>query len=76
MCLFAASFDNIKVEIDGKMHVLNTLVQVTFKTPQLVMLNLSATQSYIPAVIKALEKSGLNLSPQVEGHFIYISVPK
>lgn len=75
MC-FSATFDEVMVELNGKKTHLNEIAQITFKTPQLIMINLSATPSYLQPVLTALNASGLNLNPQVEGHIIYLAVPK
>ncbi|GAV02007.1 hypothetical protein RvY_12625 [Ramazzottius varieornatus] len=72
----AASFDTISVELDGKKLPLNNIAQITFKTPQLIMINLASTPTYVQPVVAALNSSGLNLNPQIEGHVIYLPVPK
>ncbi|OQV25412.1 putative Ribosome-recycling factor, mitochondrial [Hypsibius exemplaris] len=72
----SASFDAVLVEVNGQKTHLNEIAQITFKTPQLIMINLSATPNDVQPVVTALNQSGLNLNPQVEGHIVYIPVPK
>ena len=64
------------VEIDGVKHPLSEVANIARKSPQLVVLNLSALPDAVKPVMTAIAKSGMNLSPQQEGNIIYLPIPK
>lgn len=66
----------IRVNLDGKDHTLQELAQIVRKNPKTIILNMSVFPQAIPVVLKALQKSGMNLNPQQDGTTIYIPVPK
>lgn len=71
-----AAFDHLIVEADGKKYQLNTIAQISQRSPQLVALNMVATPQYIAAVKTAITSSGLNVNPQQDGTTIFIPLPK
>lgn len=62
--------------MDGKDHTLQELAQIVRTNPKTVILKMAIFPQAIPAVIQALQKSGMNLNPQQDGTSIYIPVPK
>ncbi|XP_018569796.1 ribosome-recycling factor, mitochondrial [Anoplophora glabripennis] len=72
----AGSIEMIRVNLDGKEHTLQELAQIVRKNPKTIVLNMSVFPQAIPAALKAIEKSGMNLNPQQDGTTIYIPVPK
>lgn len=46
------------------------------KNPTMTVVNMSVFPQAIPAAIKAIQKSGMNLNPQQDGTTLYIPVPK
>lgn len=72
----AGSIESIIVNVDGANHTLQELGQITRKNPKLIVVNLAMFPQAAPAAVKALQKSGMNLSPQQEGTTLYIPTPK
>ncbi|KAJ3663120.1 hypothetical protein Zmor_007429 [Zophobas morio] len=72
----AGSIESIPVELDGKTHTLQELAQIVRKNPKTMVVNMSVFPQAIPAALKAIEKSGMNLNPQQDGTTLYIPVPK
>ncbi|XP_065171880.1 ribosome-recycling factor, mitochondrial-like isoform X1 [Atheta coriaria] len=70
------SIESIQVQVDGKDHSLQELAQIVRKNPKTIVVNMAVFPQAIPAVLKALQKSGMNLNPQQEGTTLYIPVPK
>lgn len=66
----------IRVGLDGKDHTLQELAQIVRKNPKTIVVNMSVFPQAIPAALKAIEKSGMNLNPQQDGTTIFIPVPK
>lgn len=66
----------IRVNLDGKEHTLQELAQIVRKNPKTIVLNMSVFPQAIPAALKAIQKSGMNLNPQQDGTTVYIPVPK
>ncbi|CAB0028197.1 unnamed protein product [Trichogramma brassicae] len=69
------SIDNLPVKVDGKEYKLQELAQIARK-PKMLVLNLAAFPTAIPHVIKAVEKSGLNINPQQDGTTVFMPIPK
>lgn len=63
------------MELDGEEHTLQELAQLTRKNPKMVVVNMAVFPQAIPNVLKALQKSGMNLNPQQEGTTLYIPIP-
>lgn len=72
----ASSMESIKVSFDEKTYELQELAQVVRKNPKTVVLNMVSFPQAIPAVLQAIETSGLNLNPQQDGTTIFIPIPK
>lgn len=70
------AIDSLKVPIDGKVHELQELAQISRKSGKTVIINMIGFPQMIPAVLKALSSSGMNLNPQQEGTTLYIPIPK
>ncbi|ODN04225.1 Multiple inositol polyphosphate phosphatase 1 [Orchesella cincta] len=72
----AGALESLQVEFDGETYPLQELAQVGRKNPQLAILNLVSLPDAIQPVLKAIQESGMNLSPQQEGTTIYVPLPK
>ncbi|XP_053703327.1 ribosome-recycling factor, mitochondrial [Synchiropus splendidus] len=60
---------------DGKFP-LNQLGQVSMKSPQVIMVNMSSFPEATAAATRALRESSMNLNPEVDGTIIKVPVPK
>ncbi|XP_023586449.1 ribosome-recycling factor, mitochondrial isoform X1 [Trichechus manatus latirostris] len=70
------SLDHITVvTADGKL-ALNQIGQISMKSPQLILVNMSSFPECTAAAIKAIRESGMNLNPEVEGTLIRVPIPK
>ncbi|XP_077291647.1 mitochondrial ribosome recycling factor 1 [Arctopsyche grandis] len=72
----AGSMESMKVSFEEKTYELQELAQVVRKNPKTIVLNMVSFPQAIPAVLQAIEGSGLNLNPQQDGTTIFIPVPK
>ncbi|KRT84809.1 hypothetical protein AMK59_2642, partial [Oryctes borbonicus] len=70
------SLESLTVNLDGKDYTLQELGQIVRKNPTTTVVNMSVFPQAIPAVIKAIQKSGMNLNPQQDGTTLYIPIPK
>lgn len=72
-----SAFDHIQVPTtDGKFPV-NQLGQIIMKSPQLVLINMSASPQHLEDVVEALKKSGITMVPlQIEGTTIAVTLSK
>ncbi|XP_056630385.1 ribosome-recycling factor, mitochondrial [Diorhabda sublineata] len=70
------SIEMVSVSLDGNEHLLQEIAQIVRKNPKTVVINMSTFPQAIPAALKALAKSGMNLNPQQDGTTIYIPIPK
>ncbi|XP_055619178.1 ribosome-recycling factor, mitochondrial [Toxorhynchites rutilus septentrionalis] len=70
------ALETLKVAYEGADYQLQELGQVVRKNPKTVVVNLVSFPQTIPAVLQALQKSGMNLNPQQEGTTLFIPVPK
>lgn len=70
------SLEALKVKVDGKVHELQELAQISRKGSKVIVLNMIGFPQTIPAVLQAIRKSGMNLNPQQEGTTLFIPVPK
>uniref|UniRef100_A0A161MHB4 Ribosome-recycling factor, mitochondrial n=1 Tax=Triatoma infestans TaxID=30076 RepID=A0A161MHB4_TRIIF len=62
--------------MDGKKYPLIELGQIVRKNPKVITINMVAFPQALPATLKALSESGMNLNPQQEGTTLYVPVPK
>lgn len=70
------AIDTLRVIVDGTEHELQELAQISRKNPKTIVVNMIAFPQTIPDVLKALEKSGMNLNPQQDGTTLFIPIPK
>lgn len=72
----SGAIETLKVNVDGTEHDLQELAQISRKNPKTVIVNMIAFPQTIPDVLKAIEKSGMNLNPQQDGTTLFIPIPK
>lgn len=72
----SGAIETLKVSVDGTEHELQELAQISRKNPKTVIINMIGFPQTIPDVLKAIEKSGMNLSPQQDGTTLFIPIPK
>lgn len=72
----SGAIETLKVTVDGTEHELQELAQISRKNPKTVIVNMIAFPQTIPDVLKAIEKSGMNLNPQQDGTTLFIPIPK
>ncbi|KAM9218085.1 ribosome-recycling factor, mitochondrial [Leptosomus discolor] len=65
----------VVVTKDGKFP-LNQLGQISQKSPQLIIVNMTSFPESTAAATKAIRESGMNLNPEVDGTIIRVPVPK
>ncbi|CAJ1070908.1 ribosome-recycling factor%2C mitochondrial isoform X2 [Xyrichtys novacula] len=70
------ALDHIVVTTQDGKFPLNQLGQISMKTPQVIMVNMSSFPEATAAATQALRESGMNLNPDVDGTIIRIPVPK
>ncbi|CAH1390424.1 unnamed protein product [Nezara viridula] len=70
------AIDNLTVKFQDKKYTLMELGQVIRKNPKTVIVNMGGFPQAIPAVLKAISDSGMNLNPQQDGTTLFIPVPK
>jgi ribosome recycling factor len=70
------AIETLKIEVDGKDLELQEIAQVIRKNPKTIVVNLIGFPQLIPQVLKALDKSGMNLNPQQDGTTVFVPVPK
>lgn len=70
------AIETLKVSFEGKEYQLQELAQVIRKNPKTVVVNLVSFPQTIPAVLHAIQRSGMNLNPQQDGTTLFIPVPK
>lgn len=72
------AFEELSVVLppNNKAHKLKELTQIIQKTPQMFMIDMTRHAQYIPNVLDAIQKSGLNVNPQQDGTTVYLPTPK
>lgn len=70
------AIDTLRITVDGTEHELQELAQISRKNPKTIVVNMIAFPQTIPDVLKAIEKSGMNLNPQQDGTTLFIPIPK
>ncbi|XP_053674785.1 ribosome-recycling factor, mitochondrial [Anopheles nili] len=70
------SIETLRVAYEGKDYQLQELGQVVRKNPKTLVINLISFPQTIPAVLQAIQRSGMNLNPQQDGTTLFIPVPK
>ncbi|KAF5287662.1 hypothetical protein FQR65_LT12191 [Abscondita terminalis] len=71
----SGALESMQVNFDGKNYTLQELAQIVRKNPKMVIVNMAVFPQAIPAALKAIEKSGMNLNPQQDGTTLYIPIP-
>lgn len=66
----------LPINFDGTEHTLQELAQIVRKNPKTIVVTMSVFPQAIPSVLKAIDKSGMNLNPQQDGTTLYIPIPK
>lgn len=72
----SGALDHIVVTTQDGKFPLNQLGQVSMKSPQLIMVNMSSFPEATAAAARALRESSMNLNPEVDGTIIKVPVPK
>lgn len=72
------AFEELSVILppNNKAHQLKELTQIIQKSPQMFMIDMTRHAQYIPNVLEAIHKSGLNINPQQDGTTLYLPIPK
>lgn len=72
------AFEELSVTLppNNKAHQLKELTQIIQKSPQMFMIDMARHAQYIPNVLEAIVKSGLNVNPQQDGTTLYLPTPK
>lgn len=70
------AIENVPVILDGKKYPLIELGQIVRKNPKVIAINMAAFPQALPATMKALTESGMNLNPQQDGTTLFVPVPK
>lgn len=70
------ALDHIVVTTQEGKFPLNQLGQISMKSPQLIMVNMSSFPEATAAATRALRESSMNLDPEVDGTIIKVPIPK
>ncbi|KAM9306402.1 ribosome-recycling factor, mitochondrial isoform 1-T2 [Pholidichthys leucotaenia] len=70
------ALDHIMVTTQDGKFPLKQLGQISMKSPQLIMVNMSSFPEATAAATRALKESSMNLNPEVDGTIIKVPVPK
>ncbi|XP_076020288.1 ribosome-recycling factor, mitochondrial [Genypterus blacodes] len=70
------ALDHISVTTQDGKFPLNQLGQISMKSPQLLLVNMSSFPEATAAATRALRESSMNLNPEVDGMIIKVPVPK
>lgn len=70
------ALDHIVVTTQDGKFPLNQLGQISMKSPQLIVVNMSSFPEATAAATRALRESSMNLNPEVDGTIIKVPVPK
>ncbi|OXB76382.1 UNVERIFIED_CONTAM: hypothetical protein H355_006793 [Colinus virginianus] len=73
---FRGALDHITVTTKDGKFPLNQLGQISQKSPQLIVVNMTNFPESTAAAMKAIRESGMNLNPEVDGTLIRVPVPK
>ncbi|POI34968.1 hypothetical protein CIB84_001280 [Bambusicola thoracicus] len=73
---FRGALDHIIVTTKDGKFPLNQLGQISQKSPQLIVVNMTSFPESTAAAMKAIRESGMNLNPEVDGTLIRVPVPK
>ncbi|KAM9370966.1 ribosome-recycling factor, mitochondrial [Phaethornis superciliosus] len=70
------ALDHIVVMTKEGKFPLNQLGQISLKSPQLLVVNMTSFPESTAAAMKAIRESGMNLNPEVDGTIIRVPIPK
>ncbi|NXP81742.1 RRFM protein, partial [Ramphastos sulfuratus] len=70
------ALDHIIVMTQEGKFPLNQLGQISQKSPQLIIVNMTNFPESTAAALKAIRDSGMNLNPEMDGTIIRVPVPK
>ncbi|KAJ0015404.1 hypothetical protein NQD34_009024 [Periophthalmus magnuspinnatus] len=70
------ALDHIVVTTQDGKFPLNQLGQISMKSPQLIVVNMSSFPEATAAATRALRESSMNLNPEADGTIIKVPVPK
>lgn len=70
------ALDHIVVSTHDGKFPLNQLGQISMKSPQLIVVNMSSFPEATAAATRALRESSMNLNPEADGTVIKVPVPK
>lgn len=70
------ALDHIVVTTDDGKFPLNQLGQVSLRSPQLIVVNMSSFPEATAAAARALRESSMNLNPEADGTIIKVPIPK
>lgn len=70
------ALDHIVVTTQDGKFPLNQLGQISMKSPQVILVNMSSFPEATAAATHALRESSMNLNPEVDGTVIKIPIPK
>ncbi|KAH0615608.1 hypothetical protein JD844_005062 [Phrynosoma platyrhinos] len=70
------ALDHIVISTKDGKFPLNQLGQISLKSSQLIIVNMSSFPEATAAAIKAIRESGMNLNPEADGPIIRVPVPK
>uniref|UniRef100_A0A8C3EG48 Ribosome-recycling factor, mitochondrial n=1 Tax=Corvus moneduloides TaxID=1196302 RepID=A0A8C3EG48_CORMO len=70
------ALDHITVMTKDGKFPLNQLGQISQKSPQLMIVNMTDFPESTAAAVKAIRESGMNLNPEVDGTMIRVPIPK
>ncbi|KAI7793311.1 ribosome-recycling factor, mitochondrial [Triplophysa rosa] len=70
------ALDHITVTTKDGKFPLNQLGQISVKSPQLLVVNVTGFPEATAAVIRAIQESSMGLNPEVEGTIIRVPIPR
>ncbi|XP_062870347.1 ribosome-recycling factor, mitochondrial isoform X2 [Trichomycterus rosablanca] len=70
------ALDHITVSTKDGKFPLNQLGQISMKSPQLIVINMTSYPEATAAATRALQESSMKLNPEVEGTIIRVPIPK
>lgn len=70
------ALDHITVTTKDGKFPLNQLGQISMKSPQLMVVNMTSYPEATASAVRALQESSMKLNPEVEGTIIRVPIPK
>lgn len=68
--------ESLEVTFEEEVHPMKELATISRKGANLIVLNFGALPDALKPAEEAILKSGMNVNPQIEGHTIYLQLPK